>query len=142
MRAASRWPVVASVTNVVYGSVLVSLAVTPSVPVLPEGFSDLHAHAVAYGLEAVLLYWLASSWFAAPASASLAWLGANGFGVCTEILQRLDPARASEARDLAADLFGVTLAVVALLLARRAPGLWRSPGQTTGEEPAVPPDPR
>ena len=128
MRAMDRSPVVAMLWNVGYGSALLALAVAPRLPTLPEPFTDLDAHALAYGMEAVLLYWLACSWFVTPASAALAWIGANCFGVCTEILQLFVPSRASEVRDLAADLFGVTVAVVALLVARRAPSLVRTFG--------------
>ena len=126
MHQSARFPALALLCNVGYGCVLLVLAVAPRLPALPEPVTDLDAHALAYGLEAALLYWLAYCWCSPPASAAFAWLGANAFGVCTEILQHFEPSRTSEARDMGADLFGVTLTILALVLARRLPALARA----------------
>ncbi len=106
-----------------YSCGLVWIAVQPSVEV---GVSDVDAHAVAYGIHAVLLYW-ALSVFASPLGAQLgAWLGAGALGATTEVLQSFRPPRSAEVKDLVSDMAGAAVAVVGLVAVRRALGLVRN----------------
>ena len=133
-----RFPTSALLGNAISATVLVWLAVTPSVP--DAGVSDLTAHAVAYGCEAVLLHWVLVAWLRHLAAVPVACLGALNLGLLTEVLQGLQPARTSALDDLLADLCGVLLAGT-LLLAVRWSLRWRRASlcrETSGSASARP----
>jgi VanZ family protein len=111
-----RFPTMALIGNLASATTLVCLAVTPSAPSV--GVSDLGAHGLAYGLEAVLLHWVLVAWLRHPSAVLVACLGAFGLGLFTEVLQAMQPARMSALDDLLADLAGVLAAGVLLLAVR------------------------
>ena len=101
---------------------LILYAVTPSVPAAGEWLPDKLAHAMAYGGQTVLLYWVLMS-LARPLTATLlAWLLTGALGMLTEILQALQRARNADPGDLMADMVGATIVTLAATLVRRA--LW------------------
>ena len=66
-----------------------------------------------------MLAWALTRHLSLAGSVVIAWLGATATGMTTEILQQLHPARALELRDLVADMIGVTvMALLVLLLPR------------------------
>lgn len=108
------------IVNLCYAWVLISLAVTPSVPAAVVGFPDKLAHALAYGGETVLLYWILLPLVQPLAATTVAWLGTAALGMLTEILQGLQPARSADPGDFLADMVGATIVIVAATLVRRA----------------------
>jgi VanZ family protein len=98
--------------NLVYATVLIVLAYIPHIPApLGVRVSDVVAHGVAYGLQALLLLMLLRR-LASPAVAALgACLGTGVFGGLTELVQFLQPTRATQLSDLAADCLGAAIAV-------------------------------
>jgi len=125
----SRLSLVPTLVCVVYATALVALAVDPTPPEIATGLADTHAHAIAYGVQAALLYWALSSALLPLVGLGAGWLGAGALGVTTEILQLLVSARSSEAVDIVADVFGATVVVVGVLLARRIGAVLRVLGQ-------------
>jgi VanZ family protein len=111
--------------NLGYASALVWMAVVPHVPLQRAGISDVHAHSAAYGLQAALLIWATYEVAQPLISAAVAWLGATALGLTTEVLQSLQPARATEVSDLLADVFGTTLVVAGYLMVRRVSAVLR-----------------
>jgi VanZ family protein len=98
--------------NAGYASILVILALAPSSLAPGLQIPDSVAHATAYGLQALLLYFLflfvgsSRPWTSVVAAA----LCAVGFGLFTEALQLLQPARSVEFRDIMANSVGVAIA--------------------------------
>lgn len=118
-----------AVANIAYGTALLVLAYIPRVPSL-DGVEvpDEVAHAVAYGIQALLLLMLLARLTSRTLAGLAAWLGATLFGGLTELLQILQPARASQLSDLAADGVGALLAVaLGLLLVSRSSRGGRGP---------------
>lgn len=112
-------------SNFVYALLLIVLALVPRAPSLSGfGVSDFLAHAVAYGLQAGLLFWLFELNVRGGA-ALWAIFGASGLGVLTEMLQILSPVRHFEYQDMLADLLGAVF-VVSLLFVARCLGKWRA----------------
>jgi hypothetical protein len=85
-----------------YSAVLIILAGIPHLPRLPSSITDVHAHAVAYGLHALVLYWTTAVLFSPLGSIGTAWLGASAFGGLTELYQLFRPPRTAELKDLVA----------------------------------------
>lgn len=75
---------------------------------LPEGL----LHALAYGGQALLLLWLLWGSLGPSAATACAGSGALGFGILTELLQLLQPARSAELPDIVADAIGVAVALI------------------------------
>lgn len=113
------------VVNLVYAAALVVLATVPGFPAGVPSVPDTWAHAGAYGLQAVLIYWalvaMASRWWAAAG----AFFGATAFGIATEALQLLQPARSVDPRDVAANMAGAALACVVAIAVDRTSWTWR-----------------
>jgi VanZ family protein len=80
---------------------------------------DLWLHAVAYGGQAVLAMWFLAAITSELRAAAGAWTVATALGLGTELLQRLQPARTAELRDLVADAAGAAIAVVGVLVIAR-----------------------
>ncbi len=98
--------------NLVYAMALVLLAYIPHVPApLGVRVPDVVAHGAAYGLQALLLLALLSRLTSPVVGALGAWLGTGAFGGLTELVQFLQPTRAPQVSDLAADCVGATVAV-------------------------------
>jgi VanZ family protein len=115
-----RRTLVLGILNLCYACVLIWLAVTPSVPAAGEWFPDKLAHALAYGGETVLLYWVLISLVQPLTATVAAWLGTGALGMLTEILQALQRERSADPGDLMADMVGATIVIVAATLVRRA----------------------
>jgi VanZ family protein len=113
------------VTNAAYAAVLVVLAVSPRLPTAGVRFSDHWLHGLAYGLEAAFAYWLVWPLTSRLGAAVIAWLGASGLGLSTEVLQGLTRGRSAEVGDLLADMVGASLVVFALLGTRRLVNAYR-----------------
>lgn len=114
-----RTPIFWVVLNVIYASVLVALAMTPTVPSSAAKVPDVVAHAVAYGIQCFLLFALIRDYLHHFGALLTAAAGATCYGALTEGLQMLQPSRAVEIGDIAANTVGV--AVVSLAIAV----LWR-----------------
>ncbi len=98
--------------NVVYAMALILLAYIPHIPApLGVRVPDVVAHGVAYGLQALLLLALLTRLTSPMIGALGAWLGAGAFGGLTELVQFLQPTRAPQVSDLAADCVGAAVAV-------------------------------
>ena len=102
----------------VYSAVLVGLAGAPSLPALPGAITDVHLHAVAYGLHALILYWTTAAVFSPLGAIGAAWIGASAFGGLTELHQLFRPPRTPELKDLLADIAGAGAALLGLFLVR------------------------
>jgi thioredoxin 1 len=102
-------PVLAWMAVIVFGT---SLARPPGLATLPE--SDKLLHAGAYAVLGVLLLraFLGGSGYAAPLAAFLALVSGVVYGTADELHQALLPTRTCSARDLLADLTGLTAAVM------------------------------
>jgi VanZ family protein len=102
--------------NLFYAVALLIFGLIPSVPEAFAGVADHLAHAAAYAVQAVLLFVL----FLRPVGRGRAALLAIGlavlYGGCVELLQALQPARAVEAADMAANAVGATAASAFLYL--------------------------
>jgi VanZ family protein len=104
-----------AVVNLLYAGVLLSLGIVPTLPT--AAVSDHAAHALAYGLQAGLLYVFLLPTQNRGAAAILAATGAIVYGGLIEALQLVRPARSFELLDLAANAAGAVLAVsIAYLL--------------------------
>jgi VanZ family protein len=110
---------VLSILNLCYAWILIRFAVTPSVPAAGEWFPDKLAHALAYGGQTVLLYWVFMSLVQPLTATAVAWLVSGALGMLTEILQALHRARSADPGDLMADMVGATIVIVAATLVRR-----------------------
>jgi VanZ family protein len=106
--------------NLGYAGLLIWLAVVPSVPAAGAWFPDKLAHALAYGGETVLLYWVLSSLAQPLTATAAAWLGTGVLGMLTEILQALQRPRSGDPGDFVADMVGATLVIIVATLVRRA----------------------
>jgi VanZ family protein len=106
--------------NLCYTWVLIQLAVMPSLPAAGAWFPDKLAHALAYGGETILLYWVFITLAQPLTATAAAWLGTGVLGMLTEILQALQQARSADPGDLMADMVGATFVIVAATLVRRA----------------------
>ena len=109
----------ARVLTVLYGTILIVLAVIPRVEGAGVGVSDWVLHALAYGLFGGLL--LVSSF------GSGAWLavgGATALGLATELLQLFVPYRRFEILDVVADSFGAFLVVLILAAGIKVAGAY------------------
>jgi VanZ family protein len=115
-----RRTLVLAILNLCYAWVLIQLAVAPSLPAAGAWFPDKLAHALAYGGETVLLYWVLISLAQPLTATAAAWLGTGVLGMLTEILQALQRARSADPGDLMADMVGATIVIVAATLVRRA----------------------
>jgi len=104
------------VANVAYATILVVAAVTSDLPGPARQVPDVVSHAVAYGIQAMLLYALLMDGLPHRAALLCAWCGAIAFGLLTEGLQALHPIRTTELKDIAANACGATVATVALAL--------------------------
>lgn len=93
-----------------YAILLVIMALLPSTSTA-LGFSvpDWLAHAVAYGVQAALVYWAASPSLGHGRSLAAGVAVAAGFGLVTEGLQFFQPVRAVELKDLAANTIGALI---------------------------------
>jgi len=115
-----RWIVLVGL-NVMYAALLVALAVSPRIPGEYD-MRDSIVHAIAYGLQAVLIFTLLSkSWPTASALAA-SWLGATAFGCVTETLQMLRPTRSADLMDIVADGFGALVACASIAAIRAVRG--------------------
>lgn len=106
--------------NLCYVGALVQLALMPSLPAAGEWFPDKLAHALAYGGETVLLYWVLMSLVQPFTASAAAWLGTGVVGMLTEILQGLQQTRSADPGDLLADMVGATVVIAVVALVRRA----------------------
>ncbi len=115
-----RWAI-----NSAYAIFLVVAAVLPSGPALALlTIPDWFAHAVAYGVQAGLLFWAAGSGDRpVPGRVAIAIGGAVALGLLTEGLQMLGPGRSAELADVLADAAGAVAVVgcvaTGLVLSRR-----------------------
>jgi len=110
---------VPALANCLYAALLVFLALVPSLPGSTPPISDSVAHGLAYGIQAGLLAWALGRRLSHGGGVVLAWLGATATGMATELLQRFQPARSLELRDLVADMLGAGIVVLLLLLLPR-----------------------
>jgi VanZ family protein len=110
-----------------YAILLVIMAVLPSTLTgVGSFFPDWLAHAVAYGIQMTLVYWAAVPSLGHRRSLAVGVVAAGVFGVVTECLQFLQPARTVELKDLAANAVGAlifcgVIAGVGRKRARRVP---------------------
>ena len=95
----------------------------PAPPEIGAAVQDTHVHAVAYGFQAAILYWVLSRAMLPLLALAAGWIGAGALGVLTETLQLLVVARSSETVDVVADLFGASVVVVGVLVARQVVGV-------------------
>ena len=119
MKAGPQPALLPIVCNLVYATMLLVLALTPRLPAAASDFPDDLAHGLAHAGQAVLVYWALHTLTSPLVGAIVAWLGATAFGMTTEVLQSLQPARSGQLSDLLADVIGAGCAVVLLLAARR-----------------------
>ena len=111
--------------NAVYAILLVIAGLIPRIPAVAGLVTDTWGHALAYGLQAILLFLALSGLFPPLGAASLSFLVASGFGAGVELLQYLQPSRVVENADLIANTGGAFAATL-LILAFRYWGLrWR-----------------
>ena len=115
-----RRTLVLAILNLCYAWILLRSAVTPLVPAAGEWFPDKLAHALAYGGQTVLLYWVFMPLVQPLTATAAAWLVSGALGMLTEILQALQRARSADPGDLIADMVGATIVIVAATLVRRA----------------------
>jgi VanZ family protein len=102
--------------NVVYAVVLLTLGLIPDVPQVLPGFTDVVAHAVAYSVQALLLFVLLLPSAGRERAALLSAAGAIAFGGLVEALQLVQPARSVEFRDLVANTLGAAITASILYL--------------------------
>lgn len=107
-RAPCLWAV-----NLVYAACLVIAALLPiSKPTAGLRVPDWLAHAAAYGVQAVLVFRALPPSMGQRRALICAWIGASLFGMATEALQLLQPARTVEAGDIVANMAGALTACV------------------------------
>jgi VanZ family protein len=113
------WKRQLAVVNLVYAVVLLGLGILPALPGV--GVSDHTAHALAYGIQAGLLYLFLLPSLSRGRAALVAASGAIVYSSLIEGLQFLQPSRTFEIIDLAANVAGAVLTVlIAYLLTRQA----------------------
>jgi VanZ family protein len=96
---------------VAYGVMLVVMALIPSPPdLVGVAVSDWLVHGLAYGAQAVLVFWAGLPSVGVRRSMAAGVLGAALLGLATEALQWIQPARTAEIRDLVANLVGAVVA--------------------------------
>jgi len=78
---------------------------------------DWVAHALAYGVQAGLLFWAMAPTLGRGRALVIGVVGAVGFGVVTEVLQLLQPGRAVELKDLLANTVGAVSVCAAIAIA-------------------------
>jgi VanZ family protein len=96
--------------NVGYAILLVVMALVPSTSTT-VGFSvpDWLAHAMAYGVQMVLVYWASLPLLGHGRSLAVGVVAAGAFGLVTEGLQHFQPGRTVELKDLAANTIGALM---------------------------------
>ena len=93
-----------------YAILLVIMAVLPlTLTVVGSWVPDWLAHAVAYGIQMALVYWAALPSLGHGRSLAVGVVAAGAFGLVTEGLQYLQPARTVELKDLAANTVGALI---------------------------------
>ena len=94
-----------------YAILLVITAVLPSSTLAAVGSSvpDWLGHGVAYGIQMALVYWAALPSLGHGRSLAVGVIAAGAFGLVTEGLQLLQPARTVELKDLAANAVGALI---------------------------------
>lgn len=89
---------------------MVIMAVMPSTFTgVGSSVPDWLAHAVAYGIQTALVYWAAAPALGHRRSLAAGVGAAVTFGLVTECLQFLQPARTVELKDLAANAVGALI---------------------------------
>lgn len=106
-----------------YSAALVALAVIPHPPPL---LPDVVAHAVASGIQAVLLYQVAAGLLSPLGSIAAAWLAATAFEGLNEVLQFFLPPRTAELQDLVSGMIGAGVMLAGVVMTRRAVGVFRA----------------
>lgn len=102
---ASRWAV-----NLGYAILLIIMATVPSTSRIAKfSMPDWFAHAFAYGIQSALLFWACLPSLRRCRALGVGVLGAFTFGMVTEALQLLQPARTLELKDIAANGVGALL---------------------------------
>ncbi|MEN8164166.1 MAG: VanZ family protein [Acidobacteriota bacterium] len=96
----------------VYGVILIVLAVIPSIEAGGFGPSDRLLHGLAYGVLGGLLWVSGLGRAGAVQRVVVAIGGAAAFGLMTEFLQLLIPYRSFELRDVVADTVGAAVVVL------------------------------
>lgn len=98
------------VANIGYAAVLVVMALLPSTSVVSDlSVPDWLAHAIAYGIQSVLVYWASLPMLDRRRALAVGVVTASTFGVLTEGLQLLQPGRSVEFKDLVANTAGALL---------------------------------
>ncbi len=96
--------------NIGYAAVLVVMALLPSTSVVTDLFvPDWIAHAMAYGIQAALVFWAVLPSLGRNRALAIGVVTASAFGVLTEGLQLLQPGRSVEFKDLVANTTGALL---------------------------------
>lgn len=116
---------VARVLTVVYGLVLIVLAVIPRVGASGFGPSDWVLHAFAYGVFGGLLLASCPAGVGTFQGAIVAVAGAGVFGLVTEFLQLLIPYRSFEVWDIVADTGGALIVVSMMWFSLNVAGFGR-----------------
>lgn len=80
---------------------------------------DWFAHATAYGMQAALLFWACLPSLRRGRALVIGVLGASVFGMMTEALQRFQPGRTVELKDIAANCVGALLVGSAIAVVGR-----------------------
>ena len=113
----------ARVLTVVYGMILIVLAIIPRIEATGLGPSDWLLHGLAYGAFGGLLLVSGMGRVGAAQGAVMAIGGAAAFGLVTEFLQLLIPYRSFEVRDVVADTAGAAVVVLFGLISLRIRGI-------------------
>lgn len=97
--------------NAGYAILLVIMAVLPSstLTAVASSVPDWLGHGVAYGIQMVLVYWATLPSLGHGRSLVVGVIAAGSFGLVTEGLQFLQPARTVELKDLAANAVGALI---------------------------------
>ena len=96
--------------NVGYAILLVIMALIPTTSRVTElSVPDWFAHAVAYGIQAALIFWALLPSISRHRALLMGVVGASVFGMVTEGLQLLQPVRSVEFKDLVANTAGALL---------------------------------
>lgn len=106
--------------NIGYAVVLMVMALLPSRSIVTDlAPPDWIAHAVAYGIQAALVYWASLPSLGRTRSLVVGAVTASVFGALTECLQLLQPGRSVEFKDLIANTTGALLMCGIIAGARR-----------------------
>ena len=107
------------VANLLYAAVLLVLGLLPNLPAFATGVSDHAAHALAYAVQAGLLFALFLPSAGRGMAALLAAAVAGLYGGFVETLQLLQPERTFEYIDLGVNFVGAGMAAsIAFFLTR------------------------